>query len=275
VANERLKETTTELRPMELVGRGFTADVYAWGPGRVIKLFHEPGGHERAEREYRTTRTVHGAGLPAPAVYGLITIEDRQGIVFERLEGVSMLTHFQKTPWKMFIAIRQVADLQAQILATPGPTELPSLRHRLAARIESSEVLSATQKMEAQAALAALPDGTTTCHGDFHPENILFTARGPVVIDWGAATRGDPFGDVACTARLIQTAPLPPWTPGYMHQLLRCSRILLHRSYIKRCLQHLGGTREHIRRWEAPINAAATALRLPVMATTIFKPHES
>jgi aminoglycoside phosphotransferase (APT) family kinase protein len=29
-------------------------------------------------------------------------------------------------------------------------------------------------------------------HGVFHPANVLFTAGGPIVIDWGRATRGDP-----------------------------------------------------------------------------------
>jgi aminoglycoside phosphotransferase (APT) family kinase protein len=256
--NQEIKE----LKSADLVGRGFTADVYAWGPGRVIKLFHEPGPHERVEREYRITRAVHTAGLPAPAAYEIVTLGDRQGIVFERVAGVSMLTHFQRTPWKMFHAIRQVADLQAQILATPAPKQLPSLRERISAGIKRSCALSPAQQKEAQDALADLPDGEATCHGDFHPENILFTPRGPIVIDWGMTTRGDPFGDVACTSRLIQVAGLPSWTPAYMHQLLKCFRLLLHRSYIKRCLQHLGGTRDQIERWAKPINAAATLWRV-------------
>jgi len=253
-----LKDEITALKPTELVGRGFTADIYAWGPGRVLKLFHEPGAPERAEREFRVTRAVHAAGLPAPAVHDLVTIDGRQGIVFERVEGVSMLTHFQRTPWRMFAAMRQVADLQAQILAMPAPRELPALRERIAAKIEQSSLVTEAQKEEARAALERLPDGTATCHGDFHPENILFTARGPLMIDWGGATRGDPYGDVACTSRLIKFADLPSWAPGYMHQLLKWSRALLHRVYIKRCLKHLGGTPELIRRWELPIGAAAT-----------------
>lgn len=174
-----------------------------------------------------------------------------------------MLVHFQRTPWKMFAAIRRVADLQAKILATPGPMELPPQRERLRVGIEKSPVLTAAQKQQALEALAELPDGTATCHGDFHPENILFTARGPIVIDWGAASRGDALGDVACTARLIQTANLPSWTPWYVQGLLRAFRILLHRSYVKHSLQYCVGARHDIAKWQDVYNAAATSWRIP------------
>jgi aminoglycoside phosphotransferase (APT) family kinase protein len=36
-------------------------------------------------------------------------------------------------------------------------------------------------------------------HRDLHPLNVLITARGPVVIDWANASRGDPAFDVADT----------------------------------------------------------------------------
>jgi|ERR1051326_2372054 uncharacterized protein (TIGR02172 family) len=260
---EVLPQTVEKLQPTNLVGRGFTSDVYAWGPGRVLKLFHDWVPDDRAEREYRITRAVHAAGLPAPAAYELVTVEGRQGIVFERVDGISMLVHFQRTPWKMFAAVRQVADLQAKIHATPGPTELPTQRERLRAGIEKSPMLNAAQKQQALKTLAELPDGTATCHGDFHPENILFTARGQIVIDWGSASRGAPLGDVACTARLLQTANLPPWAPWYMHQLLKGFRVLLHRAYIKRSLQHQPGTPQQIRKWKRVYNAAATSWRIP------------
>jgi uncharacterized protein (TIGR02172 family) len=262
-----LTEVAEKLKSTDLVGKGFTSDVYAFGPGRVLKLFHDWVPHDRAEREYRITKAIHEAGLAAPAVYELITVEARPGIVFERVDGLSMLVHFQRTPWRMFAAIRQVADLQAKIHATPGPVELPSQRERLSEGIEKSPVLTSEQRKRALDVLAELPDGTATCHGDFHPENILFTTRGPMVIDWGSASRGESLGDVACTARLIQIANLPPWTPWFMHGLLKCFRVLLHRSYIRRSLLHRAGTRRDIQKWIGPYNAAATSWRVPKSIT--------
>src|SRR6185369_2766810 len=91
---------------------------------------------------------------------------------------------------------------------------------------------------------------------DFHPGNVLMTAKGPVVIDWDSASGGDPLGDVACTSRLMRTASLPPWSPGYAHVLLRCLRPLMHRCYLKRYFRLSPGTREQVEDWQAPLAAA-------------------
>ena len=90
-----------------LVGKGFCSDVYGWGDGRVLKLFHGWVERDRADREYAVTRTVHAAGLPVPAAYELVEVEGRWGIVFERVDGVSMLAYTQARPWALFAVIRR------------------------------------------------------------------------------------------------------------------------------------------------------------------------
>src|SRR5262245_46851290 len=93
---------TPELITASLVGRGYCSDVYAWGDGQVLKLFHGPLGRARAEREYRATRAVHAAGLPAPAAYELLEIDGRCGVVFERINGPSLFESVQAKQWTLF-----------------------------------------------------------------------------------------------------------------------------------------------------------------------------
>lgn len=245
-----------KLETAALVGKGFTSDVYAWGQREVLKLFHGGDTRDRASREYAATRAVHAAGLPAPAAYELVEIEGRCGIVFERIAGMSLLEYVQATPWALFGAVRQLAELHAQIHRCEAPAGLPSLRERIGSRIEASDSPAAV-KQAARDRLASLPEGTALCHGDFHPGNVLITPRGPVVIDWSSASRGDPLGDVAWTSHLVRTASLPPWTPGYVHLLLACLRSVMHRSYLRRYLRLRGGTRQQIEAWQAPIAVAA------------------
>src|SRR3954464_8532949 len=95
------------LERTELVGKGFCSGVYAWGEGRVLKLFHGWVARDRADREFAATRAVHAAGLPAPSAYELVAVEGRYGIVFERIDGVSLLGYTQARPWALFGAIRQ------------------------------------------------------------------------------------------------------------------------------------------------------------------------
>lgn len=267
-------------RTAELVGRGFTADVYAWGAGRVLKLFHAGFPIRKVWREYQATLAVVRAGLPAPAVYDVVEMDGgRAGMVMERIDGPSMLERVQARPWTLLHAARELADLHAQVhhSNTPTPAELPSQREQLAAEIDyeasttafaaSAAALSSDEKNFATQRLAELPDGEAMCHGDFHPANILYPAsrRGPVVIDWGRASRGHPLGDVAYTSRLMRISHLPSWSPRYMHALLKCSRALLHRTYLRRSLALHGGARPaEVRAWE-PVLAAAGWWRLAAL----------
>ena len=53
----------------EKIGEGGSADIHAWAPGQVVKLF-KPGGERRLSRnEAQMTRTAFAAGLPAPEVF--------------------------------------------------------------------------------------------------------------------------------------------------------------------------------------------------------------
>jgi uncharacterized protein (TIGR02172 family) len=250
----------TTLDGAELVGKGFCSDVYAWGPGRVLKLFHVGAERDRAEREYEVTRTVHDAGLPAPAANELVEVEGRRGIVFERVEGVSLLGYSRARPWALFKVIRQFAELHAEIHRCEAPAGLRTLRERIAARIGESDSPEA-DKRAARDRLAELPDGSALCHGDFHPGNVLITCRGPVVIDWGSGSRGDPIGDVAWTSRLMRTASLPSWEPGYMHLILKCFRTVMHRAYLGRYFRLHGGTRRQVEAWQGPMSVAARSWR--------------
>jgi aminoglycoside phosphotransferase (APT) family kinase protein len=245
-----------------IVGKGFCSDVYAWGEGRVLKLFHGGIARDRADREYAATRAVHAAGLPVPAACELVEVEGRPGIIFERVDGVSLLDDTEARPWALFGAIRLLAELHAQIHRCTAPVGLPTLRERIAARIDASDSPEA-DRQAARDRLADLPDGTALCHGDFHPGNVLVTSRGPVVIDWGSASRGDPIGDVACTSRLMRTAGLPPWSPGYMHLILRCLRPVMHRSYLNRYFRLREGTRRQVEEWQAPLAVAGRSWRGP------------
>ena len=247
--------TAGKLEGKILLGRGFTSDVYAWGEARVLKLFHSAVPRAKVDREYRATRAVCAARLPAPAAYERVQIQGRDGIVFERIEGVSMFKQVQARPWTLLKAVRQFAELHARIHDCAAPADLPSQREWIGGGIDAAD-LTLAEKQQARHHLSVLPDGESLCHGDFHPDNIIFTARGPVIIDWGAATRGHRLGDVACTSRLIQKAGLPAWAPWHMHLLLKFSRALLHRRYLNRYLQLQPGTEAEIQAWQAPLSAA-------------------
>ena len=67
-----------------LLGRGGTAEVYAWGSDRVVKLFTRRYAYS-ADPEFHATRAAHAAGVRCPEPLERIKLEGREAIVFERI----------------------------------------------------------------------------------------------------------------------------------------------------------------------------------------------
>jgi len=187
----------------QLIGRGRDAEIYAWGEDRVLKLFFPSRPQMRVEVEAQATRVAHEAGATTPVVEEIIKVDDRYGIVFERIDGLSMTEHLATHLWLLRRVARQSAELQAAIHACKAP-ELVSLKDESRAWIEGSDVIDTVVKEVVLRRLECLPDGDGLCHGDFHPGNVIMSLRGPVVIDWDCGRRGDPLADVARTWVLIR-----------------------------------------------------------------------
>ena len=65
----------------EPIAEGRTAEVYSWGDGWVLKLFHTWVSEESVQYEARVNRAVHAAGLAVPTVGEVIEVEGRDGCV--------------------------------------------------------------------------------------------------------------------------------------------------------------------------------------------------
>lgn len=79
-----------------------------------------------------------------------------------------------------------------------GPTMAVALAERRVSIAESAATLADLLRR-----LHALPTPEPILHLDLHPENVLLTDRGPVVIDWVNARAGDPDLDVALSSLIL------------------------------------------------------------------------
>ncbi len=255
-----------------LIGRGRTAEVYAWGDGRALKLYYEGWPADEAEREAHKARVVYDSGAAAPAVDGVVTVDGRHGVVYERVDGLSLLNQTTAQPWTLIRSAHLLAELHAH-MHTCRVSGLPSQRTRLEKEIRAAHPLSATLKHEALDALAQLPDDDVLCHGDFHPDNVVMSRRGPVILDWVTATSGHPLADVARTSLLMQMAALPSHLPG--RRLIALGRALWHRLYLRRYCQLRGASVEDVSAWMLPVIAArlseGIAEEVPQLLSTLEK----
>ncbi len=153
---------------------GRDADVYSIDDDWVLRRYRN--GHPVGdEAEYM--RWVAKYDYPVPAVRQI----DGPDMVIERLTGPTAAVAAvagDLTPAELGL---MHADLHRRLHAIPAPSGTP---------------------------------GRVIMHGDLHPENVVLTPTGPVVIDWSNAVEGTAAFDVAMTAVIFAQVALDPASTG-------------------------------------------------------------
>ena len=154
----------------ELLASGRAADVFDLGDGSVLRRY-------RTDRDCAPEATLmtwlYEAGIPVPRVRSA----SGRDIVMERIPGVTMLEDLEARPWKVVSHIRTLANLQKSINGMEAP-----------AWVRTDE---------------RIPTGRALLHLDLHPMNVIMSPRGPIVIDWTNARRGDADFDAAVSYLLM------------------------------------------------------------------------
>jgi phosphotransferase family enzyme len=183
---------------LELLAEGRTAEVFAYGESRVLKL-DRPDWNGLSEFEGTVLSGLTAAGLPVARPHGTVTVEGRCGLILDRVAGPTLMQVLRSSNVEEAdpLAERFAAlQLRCTGMVVGG---LPELVPRLRGEIESS-VEDAGLRGELLGLLAALDDGARgVCHYDFHPDNVLVGPGGWVVIDWLTVAAGPPAADLART----------------------------------------------------------------------------
>jgi aminoglycoside phosphotransferase (APT) family kinase protein len=182
-----------------LLASGRDSDIFEYGPGLVLR---RAKSGRVIEREAQVMAYAAAHGYPVPRVHDV-----RAGgteIVMERLDGPMMMNVMASRPWTVATNARLLADLHDRLHVIPAPESLPQL--------ESG--------------------GDRLVHLDLHPMNVMLTTRGPVVIDWANAARGDPLIDVAL-AYVLLTCPRAP-LPSVARLLVQPLRGAVGRVFTRR-----------------------------------------
>jgi Phosphotransferase enzyme family len=171
--------------PGRLIGSGRAADVYDIGSGRVLRRYRDGAGVTVA-KEAAIMCHLRAHRYPAPEVFD----SDGPDLVVERLDGITMLADLKSHPWRARRHADTMFDLH-RLLATVPVDGLAAPAGPLQARFEPAESI---------------------VHLDFHPDNVMLTAGGPVVFDWTNAALGPAAADVAHAWIVAATSTVEgPW----------------------------------------------------------------
>lgn len=163
--------------PGNLIATGRDADIFEYGKGSILR--RSRNGRSQV-LEARAMDFVRSKGYPVPEVFEVG--DDGIDLVMERIDGPTMIEAVATQPWKLRSFGRDLAELHQSLHLLPAPDWMPAAPCGLGERF---------------------------LHLDLHPLNIILSTRGPVVIDWTNAARGDPMVDVAATWVLLACANVP------------------------------------------------------------------
>lgn len=232
---------------------GRTAEIYHWRDQQILKLFFAEYDQSTAAYEAQIAQALQTAGLPVPAVYELVEVNGRWGIVYERLEGISMWELLLREPQQAPYCAQRMAELHSEMHTHSLDIQIPAQRERLTRKIQHAAALPADLQTKAVAALAQMSTGGRLCHGDFHPANILMTPNGEKVIDWMDASLGNPLADLARTTIIALGVAE---TNQIEDEILKTAVPIFHNTYIDHYFKLNPGGEAEYQQW-LPIVAAA------------------
>ena len=252
--------------PDKPITEGRTAEIYAWGEGRVLKLLRPGFPPGMIQQEEAITRAVYQAGIAAPRIYEVIEVDGRPGIVYERIDGPSLLAVLEKRPLHLREQAAQLARLQASIHTHSyknAPAGSPFQKQILANQIQEAEVLPEAVRQAVLSLLDRLPGGETLCHNDFHPLNVLVGPHGPVIIDWESASLGNPCADVARTCLTMTLAQLPEGTSSFFKKFAEVFLRAYISAYIASYRVLTKNPLSDLRDWQTVQAAAKVQVEVP------------
>lgn len=239
--------------PSTPIAQGRTAEIYLWDDHHVLKLYRDWCPSDWVEYEARIAGAVYEAGIPSPAIGEIVEVNGRRGLTYERLDGISMLRDMSARLWRLFQHARLLADLQVQI-NQKSIVGLPAYKDRLRYDILNTEHLKAALRDKVLARLDILPDGQNVCHGDYHPDNVIITKAGPIIIDWMTACSGSPGADVARTSLILSIGAKR--AGRQVNPIIRAAINLYLRTYLNRYQGFVPDIKKESARW-MPVIAAA------------------
>ncbi|MCW7494278.1 phosphotransferase [Leptospira sp. 2 VSF19] len=243
--------TMTSLGKPIAIGR--SADLFALPENRILKLFFPEANESEIDLEVENTIEANRMGASRMRCYGKAKVGERLGIIFDRLNGISLTKLPDKNPLELFRIAGKLAKLHYGIHQI-NSEKFKDIKEILNHCLDSNPLsfLSLSEKEKAKSYIAALPKGSSILHLDFHPENVIVEGKDEIIIDWMTAAKGNSAADVAFTYLLFTDGELWPGTPKLKIIFYTIIRKFILSGYLKVYKSLSGMSDVQIAAWRLP-----------------------
>jgi thiamine kinase-like enzyme len=243
---------------LKKIGAGRTATIFRYGQDQVIKLFKSTFPQQAINEEFEIGRSLNSSGLSIPTTYEIVEVDQAKGILLDFIDGRSMLQNLASQPWLVLRYAKKMANVHFKIHRADfkGNKCIKPLSQSIADKISRASLLTSEEKTAILSYLSSLPDGSSLCHGDFHPDNIIMAKERLVTVDWITARIGNLTADVARTWLLLTIGTLPEDKSKIEVLLAKHLRNWFCRTYLKEYRRLSNLSLEELETWKLPVAAA-------------------
>ncbi|MBR2257511.1 MAG: HD domain-containing protein [Blautia sp.] len=184
----------------KLLGRGAKGCVYRYDDELVVKVFNQNNTYRDVEEEVNLSRKAFILGIPTSISFGIVSVGDQYGAMYELLDSVTVSDHIAKRPKQVeaYAAIMAELALKIHSISVSKEDGFSSVSERLLCYINEGigfedEALAERCRKYIDAISAA----DTLVHGDFHTGNVFLQKGEPLLIDMGRIASGHPIAEIS------------------------------------------------------------------------------
>lgn len=252
---------------------GQLSEVYDYENDKVVKLYNKTISKEYVEYVFKINQVATQYECPVPKILELVEHEGRYGLVFEKVDGVT-ISNLLKKPMKNAKQIAMhTASAHAKVHSVAfGSSGHPFDEHSIIlprqydyfkSRIQKCDALTEEEKSDIIDYLLKLPDKLRLCHGNLHTGNYLVSDSKHFIIDWSDAYIGNPASDIARVLLLIQTPSDTTGASGLMKPFASMAAQAYMRSFLKTYMSLTDLKQHEVDAWMLPVAAVRLSENIP------------
>lgn len=195
-----------DLDKYRLIAEGGQSKIYDYDNNKILRVPKREMDYEQIKYEFKVYKFLEDK-IQVPQVYEVIELDNKPCIIMEKINGIDFYSKIMKNPFLILMLPSILAELHTSLFTLTTSENFGTNHQKAQYCIEHADILSTEIKYKLLDLLKKLPDGSTLCHGDFHPGNIIKTNKKNYIIDWSSATIGSPLFDIAHTYLLLINTP--------------------------------------------------------------------
>ncbi|WP_051656439.1 HD domain-containing protein [Butyrivibrio sp. AE3004] len=184
----------------KMIGWGSKSKVYRYNDELVIKVFNQNNTYRDVEREIAHSRKAFVLGVPTAISFGIVSVGNRYGAMYELLDSETISTLIAKNPAlaekyakKMAYICREIHNIK--VSKEDGFTSVKSrINNYLFGGVEIEDEALAKKCKEL---IDNVPNTNNLVHGDFHTGNVFLHNGELLLIDLDRLSTGHPIFEIS------------------------------------------------------------------------------